>query len=132
MMQRMKSIKIFSRSLSKNKIHRFYHSYPDPKEAPIITQYSVPLNTEQKMKQRTPEMVQNIANLKHRLSFENMPLDTQEQDKNKISSTHKRNEFLPQITKLENGLTVVSVEADDMTMSSFTFLLKSGRFKSFD
>jgi hypothetical protein len=129
----MKSMRIFSRALTQNKNPRYYHSYPDPSEAPVISQYLIPGSTEsrQKMKTRSPEMIQNIANLKHRLSFEKSSDDAEQERKNFSSkATQKRNEFLPQITKLENGLTVVSVEADDMTMSSFTFLLKSGRLNT--
>lgn len=71
-------------------------------------------------------MIQQLANLKHRLSFEKVDLTAQPNQREDLI----KKEISPQITKLENGLTVVSVEADDMTMSSFVFLIKSGRYDS--
>ena len=109
----------------------FYHSYPDPNEAPIITQYqhnpSASSSSLQKKKAYSSEMIQQLANLKYRLSFEKV--DPMAQPKQRDLDLIKK-EISPQITKLENGLTVVSVEADDMTMSSFVFLIKSGRYGS--
>jgi hypothetical protein len=116
-----KQIKI-SRSSSLQTLCRSYHSYPDPNEVPVITHYQHKPQQETG-KIRSPEMIQQIADLKYRLSFDKVdPLNNQTE-----KNIHPKIEILPQITKLENGLTVVSVEADDMTMSSFVFLIKSGR-----
>jgi hypothetical protein len=37
---------------------------------------------------------------------------------------------LPEMTKLDNGLTVVSIKTPDMTMASFSFLINAGRYDS--
>jgi hypothetical protein len=122
MLGRILSKQNVSRSYSLQTLCRSYHSYPDPNESPVITQYQ---HKPQQQQPRTlsPEMIQQLADLKFRLSFGKVDTLNAQAEK----TIYPKIEILPQITKLENGLTVVSVEADDMTMSSFVFLIKSGR-----
>lgn len=119
-MHRISQAKFLPKSFRYQKI-RFYHSYPDPNETPIVTQYQVKPKEKSK---KSPQMIEQIANLNARFGF--LKSSNPQSTSNEKISIQKR-ELIPQITKLENGLTVVSVEADDMTMSSFVFLIKSGR-----
>jgi hypothetical protein len=109
-----------------NSLSRFYHSYPDPDEIPIITHYtpsSPSPSLSSSLASLSSSSPSSIEKMKERFSLRQTQLKNE-------SLVPKRNAkaFVPEITKLENGLTVVSTEADDMTMSSFAFLIKSGRF----
>jgi hypothetical protein len=97
-----------------------YHTYPDINEKPIITEA---VSTHKPRVDKLGKDWLNInQDIKNRLSLIGPETDA------KIDSSKPLPSFSPKMSVLENGLTVVSIETAEMAMSSFSFLIKSGRY----
>ena len=112
------------RSVARPQIRRLvcaYHSYPDPKEKPILTDTkSNHVKTINKNEQPWSEEFKSLKNrFDMSTSFPGF--------ENSGSSSVVNSAPLPMCSKLDNGLTVVSIDSSDNTMASFAFLVKCGR-----
>lgn len=98
-----------------------YHSYPLDNEVPVI---KTNISTVQKqIKKSEGKWNEEFLEMKKKFDistsfpgFEETFVDAKKQDAP-----------VPEMTKLENGLTVVSIKTPDMAMTSFAFLINAGR-----
>lgn len=96
-----------------------YHSYPDPNETPVITETKS--NHAKTINKKEAPWSNEFSDIAKRFDMSKALPGFEG-----CGAVADSKIPLPQSSKLENGLTVVSVESSDSTMASFAFLVKSG------
>jgi hypothetical protein len=98
-----------------------YHSYPDPDEVPVI---KTNLSSVQKQIEKSKgPWKDEFLGMKNKFNVATCFPGVKE-----AAIDAKAPPPVPEMTKLDNGLTVVSIKTPDMTMSSFAFLINAGRY----
>jgi hypothetical protein len=99
-----------------------YHSYPDPRETPIVSETKS--DHVKTIKKTDAPWSQEFGSLKKRFdmskSFPGFEGGV---------ATGPKTVPIPKSSTLANGLTVVSIESSDSTMASYAFLVKRGRYQ---
>ena len=98
-----------------------YHSYPLDNEVPIIKNN---LSSVQKqIKKSEGRWQEDFLGMKNKFDISTCFPGYEES----FVDAKTQSAPLPEMTKLENGLTVVSIKTPDMTMASLAFLINGGR-----
>ena len=102
-----------------------YHTYPQPGEKPLITKHKS--TVQKQLDKSSGQWEDELKKLKNKFNVSSRFPGYEESSVD--AKTRAAPE--PEMTKLDNGLTVVSLDTVEKTMKSFAFLIKSGRFVIF-